>query len=101
MSLKRVIKAHGFKDFIHRLINSKQQIEGGDAKFMARRHHMSALEKAKTHLLQAMAAHENQIGHELVAEDLRFAHQSLGQITGETTSDALLGEIFSSFCIGK
>ena len=38
---------------------------------------------------------------ELVAEDLRLAQNHLSTITGEFTSDDLLGEIFSSFCIGK
>ena len=38
---------------------------------------------------------------ELVAEDLRYAQDSLGQITGDFSSDDLLGAIFSSFCIGK
>ncbi|HTP95040.1 MAG TPA: hypothetical protein VMK05_04285, partial [Burkholderiales bacterium] len=38
---------------------------------------------------------------ELVAEELRLAHQALAGITGEFTSDDLLGEIFSRFCIGK
>jgi tRNA modification GTPase len=38
---------------------------------------------------------------ELLAEDLRGAQDSLGEITGEFTSDDLLGKIFSSFCIGK
>jgi tRNA modification GTPase len=38
---------------------------------------------------------------ELYAEELRLAHQALGSITGEFTPDDLLGEIFSTFCIGK
>ncbi|MEE3304590.1 MAG: hypothetical protein VX238_00640, partial [Pseudomonadota bacterium] len=38
---------------------------------------------------------------ELLAEELRLAHQALCEITGEFTSDDLLGKIFSSFCIGK
>jgi len=38
---------------------------------------------------------------ELFAEDLRLAQRALGEITGEFTSDDLLGEIFGSFCIGK
>jgi tRNA modification GTPase len=38
---------------------------------------------------------------ELQAEELRLAQQSLGRITGEMSADALLGEIFSRFCIGK
>jgi tRNA modification GTPase len=38
---------------------------------------------------------------ELFAEDLRLAQHALGEITGEFTSDDLLGEIFGSFCIGK
>ena len=38
---------------------------------------------------------------ELMAEELRLAHQALGEITGEVTSDELLGKIFATFCIGK
>jgi tRNA modification GTPase len=38
---------------------------------------------------------------ELIAEDLRYAQDSLGSITGNFSSDELLGEIFSNFCIGK
>ena len=54
------------------------------------------------HLLLAQEhAAENDRVLDLFAEELRLAHDSLGQITGKMTPDDLLGEIFSSFCIGK
>ena len=71
--------------------------EGG---FLARRRHLDALQRAAV----ALAVAESQLQHragELVAEELRRAQEALGEITGVVTADALLGEIFSSFCIGK
>ncbi|SKA88484.1 tRNA modification GTPase trmE [Thiothrix eikelboomii] len=69
--------------------------------FIARRRHLHALhttqaavERAEEQLLVFNAG-------ELMAEELRLAQDALGQITGKFTSDDLLGEIFSSFCIGK
>jgi tRNA modification GTPase len=67
---------------------------------MARRRHLAALHKAQQHLSQCEGALEHGQG-ELVAEELRLAHQALGEITGEFTSEDLLGRIFTSFCIGK
>lgn len=70
--------------------------------FIARERHLQALRSARSHAemaadhLQARAAHLD-----LMAEELRLAHNALSEITGEFTSDDLLGVIFSKFCIGK
>ena len=69
--------------------------------FSARKRHISllqstflAVERGENELIAAGAG-------ELLAEELRLAHNTLGEITGKMTADDLLGEIFSSFCIGK
>ncbi|MBT9431981.1 tRNA uridine-5-carboxymethylaminomethyl(34) synthesis GTPase MnmE [Candidatus Sodalis endolongispinus] len=72
--------------------------EGG---FLARRRHLDALEIAATHLQQGKEQLVSAYAGELLAEELRLAQQSLSEITGEFSSDDLLGRIFSSFCIGK
>lgn len=73
----------------------------GEGGFIARRRHLDALDKTRQCLQQADWQLDNNGAAELVAEDLRHAHQRLGEITGTFTSDDLLGRIFSSFCIGK
>ncbi|WP_227429185.1 tRNA uridine-5-carboxymethylaminomethyl(34) synthesis GTPase MnmE [Psychrobacter sp. I-STPA6b] len=68
---------------------------------IARTRHLDALKRTQSHLQDAsIQLNEYQAG-ELVAESLRLAQQSLGEITGEFFADDLLGRIFSSFCIGK
>ncbi|BCU08312.1 tRNA uridine-5-carboxymethylaminomethyl(34) synthesis GTPase MnmE [Allochromatium tepidum] len=69
--------------------------------FIARRRHLDALERARGALQTAATNLEQRLGAELVAEELHLAQRALGEITGEFTSDDLLGRIFSSFCIGK
>jgi tRNA modification GTPase len=69
--------------------------------FMARRRHLQALDSAMENLVQAAYQLETVQAGELVAEELRLAQQALGEITGEFTSEDLLGRIFTSFCIGK
>lgn len=73
----------------------------GEGGFIARSRHLEALRQAHDSLLQARYQLDHHQAGELVAEDLRQAHRHLGEITGEFSSDDLLGRIFSSFCIGK
>lgn len=69
--------------------------------FVARGRHIEALDNARDYILQGkQQLIINQAG-ELLADDLRQAQHYLGLITGAVSSDDLLGEIFSSFCIGK
>ena len=69
--------------------------------FVARSRHIEAIDNARSYILAGKKQLlENQAG-ELLAEDLRQAQNYLGMITGKVSSDDLLGEIFSSFCIGK
>ena len=68
--------------------------------FSVRARHIDALEITNTHLVNAKELSES-VNVELVAEELRLCQKALGSITGEFTSDDLLGEIFASFCIGK
>jgi tRNA modification GTPase len=87
--LKLLLKEHmGFHD-----------VEEGQ--FLARRRHLHALERAQLHVISAREQLEVYNAGELMAEELRQAHDHLGEITGKMTSDELLGAIFSSFCIGK
>ncbi|MGL6030404.1 MAG: tRNA modification GTPase, partial [Legionella sp.] len=69
--------------------------------YLARRRHLHALDEAKKMVLIGQTQLAQHRAGELLAEDLRIAHHILGEITGEFSSDDLLGKIFSSFCIGK
>ena len=69
--------------------------------FIARRRHLDALAKARQVIQTGVAQFNMTHAGELLAEDLRQAQLYLNEITGEFTSDDLLGKIFSSFCIGK
>jgi len=74
--------------------------ESAQGAFSARTRHVQALEGTVAHLHAAKEHLEHRTG-ELAAEELRQAQQALGEITGQFTSDDLLGKIFSTFCIGK
>jgi tRNA modification GTPase len=69
--------------------------------FLARRRHLDAIDRARAHAAAARSQLTQPDRPELAAEELRLAQQALGEITGEVSSDDLLGHIFAEFCIGK
>lgn len=73
----------------------------GEGTFMARRRHLEALKKAMQAVENGLSQLQEFSAGELLAEELRQAQNALSEITGEFTSDDLLGRIFTSFCIGK
>ncbi len=75
--------------------------ESNEGTFTARSRHVRALEQVEVHLGNAGHALRDLKAGELAAEELRNAQARLGSITGEFSSDDLLGEIFSTFCVGK
>ncbi|QLB21011.1 tRNA uridine(34) 5-carboxymethylaminomethyl synthesis GTPase MnmE [Vespertiliibacter pulmonis] len=86
------------REHLKKSMGYQSSTEGG---FLARRRHLVALEKAAEHLDRGYIQLTEFLAGELLAEELRLAQKSLNEITGEFTSDDLLGNIFSSFCIGK
>ncbi|HEY0211572.1 tRNA uridine-5-carboxymethylaminomethyl(34) synthesis GTPase MnmE [Acerihabitans sp.] len=88
-----LLRAH-----LQKSVGFNGSLEGG---FLARRRHLQALDIAGEHLIQGKEQLVSAYAGELLAEELRLAQQALSEITGEFSSDDLLGRIFSSFCIGK
>jgi tRNA modification GTPase len=76
-----------------------QTVDGGA--ISARRRHLEALTAARAHTEEAARQLTEHRAGELVAEELRAAQLALSEITGEFTSEDLLGRIFAGFCIGK
>ena len=75
--------------------------QSGYGAWSARARHLEALGRAGQSTARAKGQLASGSGFELVAEELRLAQQALGEITGEVTSEDLLGRVFASFCIGK
>lgn len=86
------------RDFLKQMVGYQAS---GEGTFLARRRHLEALQQARCSLEQGRKQLSDFHAGELLAEELRQAQEALSEITGEFTSDDLLGKIFSSFCIGK
>ena len=91
----------GFEKLEEKVIHMLSHQSQIETSFSARTRHITQLQKTLENISVAENNFLNNQAGELVAEDLRQAQEHLNQITGEFTSDDLLGEIFSSFCIGK
>jgi tRNA modification GTPase len=92
----------GLDDLRRKLLDVAGWQSAPEGVFIARARHVQALHQVNAHLQEAaahLAAHAQSL--DLLAEELRLAQNALSEITGEFTSDDLLGVIFSQFCIGK
>ncbi|ALM54425.1 tRNA uridine-5-carboxymethylaminomethyl(34) synthesis GTPase MnmE [Halomonas huangheensis] len=98
LSARTGLGVDNLKEHLKAVMGFETTTEG---RFSARRRHLDALDRARTALENGEAQLHGYGAGELLAEDLRDAQQSLGEITGEFSADDLLGEIFGSFCIGK
>lgn len=98
LSAKEELGLDLLKTHLKELAGFKTRSEG---QFMARRRHLDALIEAQKQLNNGLAQLSGYAAGELLAEDLRAAQNALEAISGRYLADELLGEIFSSFCIGK
>jgi len=91
----------GIEQLRSRIREAVGAADHAEGSFSARQRHIDALKRAQHHLASGRDQLQESQAGELLAEDLRLAQRSLGEITGEFLPDDLLGEIFASFCIGK
>jgi tRNA modification GTPase len=96
-----VVTEAGLGDLRRALLEVALPMSGRDASLVTRARHRAAMSAAVSHLDRAVAVAEAGGGLELVAEELRLASGSLAELTGSLTSETILDEVFSSFCIGK
>lgn len=98
LSAKTGAGIDALREHLKRCIGFDASTEGS---FLARRRHLDALDRAAEHLAIGQEQLHSFIAGEILAEELRLSQQHLNEITGEFSSDDLLGRIFSTFCIGK
>jgi tRNA modification GTPase len=100
-SAKSGLGIEELKTKIHEVILGKNQRSESAEIILTELRHKLAIQKARVSLLSFLKALDRSESPEFLAIDLRNALDSLGEITGETTTEDVLGRIFSKFCIGK
>jgi tRNA modification GTPase len=93
------LTGEGIRELVQHLKKLAGWNESIGGTFSARQRHLDALRRARAHVARAIP--EVKAHLEIAAEELRGAQSALGELTGEVTSDDLLGRIFATFCIGK
>lgn len=98
LSAKSYDGLHALRQHLKACVNYST---AGENSFIARERHLIALKEAYKHINSAIDKLEKDPQWDLLGEDLRVSQQELNKITGDFSSDDLLGEIFSNFCVGK
>ena len=91
----------GVVDLMKCLVKKLGVDEGGETVFLSRKRHEDALSRGLIMIDEALNGLSDDLGLELIAESLKDSHAILGEILRPMSSDDILGEIFSEFCIGK
>ncbi len=91
----------GMDDLIEKICSVLDITDNEEDMIFARQRHIDALNLVKDHLQQALSGAKNGVGLEVLAESMRQALAGFDEVTGKTTSDDVLGNVFSQFCIGK
>ena len=91
----------GVSELLKGLVNKLDIDEGQETAFLSRQRHVCCLTEGRLRIDESLISLEEGQGLELVAENLKNSHRVLGEILRPLSSDDLLGEIFSEFCIGK
>ncbi len=99
ISAKEKKSIQTLKENLLKLIDA-DKLETGDV-IITNARHVNALEQAESDLLKTLEGLNNNISGDFIAMDIRQALYHIGSITGEVTSDDLMGNIFANFCIGK
>ena len=95
------LTGEGMEALKSRILDNAGYRQSDDSRFIARARHLDAINRAQDCLKKGRDQLVTYRAGELLAEDLLACQHALGEITGEVTSDDLLGLIFGSFCIGK
>ena len=89
------------KNILFKKVLNQTQVESRESVIITNVRHYSALLKAKQSLKSALNSLKNRKSEEFIAVDLRTAIDSIGEIVGLVTTEEILNNIFSKFCIGK